>query len=354
MAFLLESDLDRARLRADPLADAALDSLLGSGDGPRLQRCFRLLSANHCALAPDASIDERAFFDATRSLPAWSSASDLVRAQTFFRLAGPQLLSVLACGAMMEGLAASHVAQLLWTSGGLRASRLQARLVESARFVMDVCDKHALEAGGRGLHSIQKVRLTHALMRRRLVQRLGPGRAEPPINQEDMLGTVMGFSVVALSGLERLGLRIPPEFADSYLHLWLCVGSLMGVEDVLLPKTRVEANWLMELGRRRHYGRSQAGQELAQELLTGMARLYRPVPKPWIRATCRQLVGPEVSQMLGLGAPNVCDALVRGTLTLQSPLLHATRRSPLLCWIVESLGGLCLSALQSLHRSPQP
>ena len=51
-----------------------------------------------------------------------------------------------------------------------------------------------------------------------------------PVNQEDMVGTLLTFSAVILDGLKKMGFSISTSDADAYLHAWNVVGHLSGVE----------------------------------------------------------------------------------------------------------------------------
>ena len=48
-----------------------------------------------------------------------------------------------------------------------------------------------------------------------------------PVNQEDLAGTLMAFSWIALDGLDKLGYRLTDDERAAYLHSWLVVGHLL-------------------------------------------------------------------------------------------------------------------------------
>lgn len=56
-----------------------------------------------------------------------------------------------------------------------------------------------------------------------------------PINQEDSLVTLLGFSFSILQCMEqRIGISISMEDKQSYLHLWRYIGWLIGIKDEYL------------------------------------------------------------------------------------------------------------------------
>jgi hypothetical protein len=50
-----------------------------------------------------------------------------------------------------------------------------------------------------------------------------------PINQEDMAGTIIGFSLLVVDGLLEIGLPLAPEVAEDYYYIWRVFGHLMGL-----------------------------------------------------------------------------------------------------------------------------
>ena len=60
--------------------------------------------------------------------------------------------------------------------------------------------------------------------------RPGDGKPEVPINQEDLLGTLTTFTVVVIESLEKMGVTVSDEHRDGYLHTWLVVGHLLGID----------------------------------------------------------------------------------------------------------------------------
>jgi hypothetical protein len=54
-------------------------------------------------------------------------------------------------------------------------------------------------------------------------------RFGPPVNHEDMLATIMGFSWLLIDGVRRLGLPLSNQEAEDLYYLWQVFALLMGI-----------------------------------------------------------------------------------------------------------------------------
>ena len=63
-----------------------------------------------------------------------------------------------------------------------------------------------------------------------------------PINQLQLLGTLLSFSVVGIKALGRSGVRVSPYQAEAYIHVWNLVGHQMGIREDLLPLSWEDSN----------------------------------------------------------------------------------------------------------------
>lgn len=178
----------------------------------------------------------------------------------------------------------------------------ETRLTETAQFVFDVTAPDAFSAGGKGLASILKVRLMHAAIRYYIdsSNRWSKDFA-PPINQEDMAGTNLSFSLIPVRGLRKLGKRISAQESMDYINYWNHIGRLLGITAKLLPDSTRSAYLLERNIRQRQFRKSEAGVKLTASLLsyfdlmmkgTNMAGNARPF--------VRYLMGNVVADKVGL------------------------------------------------------
>jgi hypothetical protein len=228
----------------DPLADAAMEELAGVPSDERERLVDRMLTGVPASLPPRL----RALRESLSGLPFWA---DLDRA----RRGGEVLLRtglfggiVLGFRSLVAGYCSPAGNKPLVFSGRLREAAPR-RLSETSRFVSMVYRPGSLAPGAPGWVAAARVRLMHAQIRRLL-------RASPrwnarawgePINQVDMAGTTLLFSLVLVDGLRMLGLRIDREDCEDVLHLWRIAGWVLGVEQELLFATEPEARVFWEL-----------------------------------------------------------------------------------------------------------
>ena len=120
-------------------------------------------------------------------------------------------------------------------------------------------------------------------------------------NQEDMIGTNLAFSFVALRELKKIGVKLSLEDQDRYIHFWAVVGALMGIKDDLVPKVVREAFWMEQRIAKRHFAPSREGKELTRQLI----RHYKEnIPNKGtvllIEPLIRYMLGDELSSTIGL------------------------------------------------------
>jgi hypothetical protein len=212
--------------------------------------------------------------------------------------------------------AATKGVEVLSLTSDLATHNITRRIAETGQMLIDVmdlgrADPQTLLPGGRGYASARGVRLLHAVIRHSI---LNSGHVQPtsdetvplrwsddwgcPINQEDLLGTLMSFTTVVFSALGRLGVPVDPADADAYLHTWNVIGSLLGIDSTRLPIERPEAERLSLLIFQRQHQRSEAGIRLMSALMEEME-----LSMPWglrklPRTLVRHLLADEVADML--------------------------------------------------------
>jgi hypothetical protein len=152
-----------------------------------------------------------------------------------------------------------------------------------------------------------------------------------PINQEDLLGTLMTFTWVILDGLAKLGVKLTPVQQQSYLVTWLVVGELMGVEPRLMPRSIAEATATTELIERRQVAESKEGREMTAALL-GMMRSNLPHPFQSLPdCMVREFLPPDVSTFLGVAPHPFEEEMLRLGQTAIRPLQRFLSREAQRC-----------------------
>src|SRR5262249_14485161 len=122
---------------------------------------------------PDALPDRaKQYFEATAALPDWADGAKMRVAQQLFTRTGWQIAAGLFCSSLPQAYAAAKGARVIDTTQAM-TKHVKQRIFETAQFLFDAIDEGALEPGGRGLRTIQKVRLMHASVRHYLLEKPG-------------------------------------------------------------------------------------------------------------------------------------------------------------------------------------
>lgn len=295
MSLADHAELDAARHVGDREADAVIAAL-----GDRVwvvNAALRHSHRNDDDFVEAVPVSVRRFFDERIALPAWFEPERARRARRWAKDHLFHIVTALFCASLPTAYAAPRGARILRGTGRMEGTDLDRRVNETAQFVLEVLAEDGSDPSGHALRSIGKVRLMHAAVRSHLACKLTED--EVPINQEDMLGTLFTFSLVVVRSTRLLGVEMSDDEADDFFHLWRAVGSMLGIEDRLLPESYDAA---LVLGRRiagRQFGPSEHGRALTADLLAGIERHVSGMT--WApRHLMRYLVGDEIADHIGL------------------------------------------------------
>jgi hypothetical protein len=293
--------LDRCRQEGDPRADAVVQQLLADKRFDAIEALMGPLVVDDAPVAPGMPAYLDTFLRDT-ALPTVRPA-DIALGQQVFAQHGPEICLLLACYALPAAYAAKKGVKVLHETAYL-AKRPNRRIAETGQMVIDVMTPGGLTGTGLGIRSAQQVRLLHASVRQRILARPDWDTANlgVPINQEDLLGTLMTFSWITLDGLARMGVALTDAEAQSYLDAWRCVGSVMGIRDDLIPSTVAEAQALTALIQRRQIVPSDEGREMMAALLGMLAsNIPWPCADDIAAGLVRTFLPPDVAD--GLAVP---------------------------------------------------
>jgi hypothetical protein len=364
---------------AERWTDERLDLLRAEGDPPGDEVVARFF-AERSSLAPreclgllvrhgDVPEDERspalaAYLDDEPPLPSWVDAAQIKRGEDVFCQWGPLVGASLFCAALPEAYAGAKGVQVLHLTARL-ATDPRRRIYETAQMLIDAMAPGGLQVGARGYREARRVRLMHAAVRHLIehdpavAKTCDPSVTGPhwchawgvPVNQEDLLGTLMTFTVVVFDGLRRLGVPLSDDDAGSYLHAWSVVGHLIGIGEDLLPLDLADAEEAWAAIRKRQTAHSPEGVEMTAALV-GLLQQQMPPGLHHLPPTLiRYLVGDEVADLLAVAPPSRIEdvglsALRRATALVGRDAEHdrVVRR------LGERLGRLMLEAFLVAER----
>jgi len=291
--------LDPMRQVGDPLADAAIAEIYDLGKQDEVRQALLGFGRNSDTVPAGLPPQLARYFDDSAVLPPWADPAQIERGHILLGRYLPQITSTLLCSALPQAYGCANGAQVLYLSQRL-TSGVYRRLMETSQFIVDVLDSGGLSPGGRGVRSAQKIRLLHATMRYHVRrQDTWDPRWGLPVNQEDLAGTLLTFSVVVVRGLKSLGIDLPVRDRDSYFHIWRVVGHILGVDKRLNP---VEFDDGAALGKT-ILGRQQSPSEAGTVLTKAVLDFTREVlPGPVFAGVgptlIRHLAGDKAADLL--------------------------------------------------------
>lgn len=289
--------LDSLRGHGDPEADAVVRDLF-AGTGEATTAFRTLLVQHHEATDPALA----SFLDENVQAPDWVKPELVAEGQECFARWGSHVFTALYAAALPSAYACRRGVQVLGLTARLETDT-KRRLNETAQFHLDVMEAGGLEPGAHGYADVRHIRLMHAAVRW-LIENDPRVTWDPswgtPINQEDLLETLLTFTEIVFEVFDRTGVVYTEDDADAYLHVWSLIGFYLGVRPALLPLTRAQTSVLMPIVRRRQFGPSASGRELMAALLEQGTRLAPPGLRGLPASTVRYYVGDETADLVGV------------------------------------------------------
>jgi hypothetical protein len=293
-------------VKVDEPADRVVDAIesLPKGEGWRL---FEQGLRGGSRAVPNAPPAIRDLLDEAAEVPAWVDWSTCDRGGEMLMRVGVLGGAVLGSHSLVLGYASPGGNKPLVLSGRLKEQAL-TRLNETARFVQAVSRPGGMRPFADGWQITLKVRLIHAQVRRMILRsgKWDEGAWGAPINQHDMAGTTLLFSIAIMDGLRKLGVRIDSAEAERYIHLWRWVGRVIGVDQALLPASEADATRLADLIAATMAPPDQDSRDLTKALFDAAwigahtPTQRREAARKVLFGTtlCRELVGEEMADAL--------------------------------------------------------
>ena len=291
--------LDRLRLEGDaPADDCYAEILASSGDFAGL---FEHLNADDTPVPDGAPAPLKAFFTEFSRTPTPNGQpvewQRLKRGEDVFSTHACCSALVLLTSSLPAGYAAPNLSKVLVLSGNLN-NHPYKRLLGVLQMVVNVTYPGGFAPNGKALITAPKLRLLHAGIRQ-IVRRHLPDYESQygvPVNHEDMLATLMGFSLLVIRGLQQLGVGLSDADAEHYFYLWRIYALAMGVHPPgapdstdYLPADLTEAEEFYRAYARRHYRKASENPEGVELTRANLLLL-------------RHLLGRPVLKLMGLGS----------------------------------------------------
>jgi ER-bound oxygenase mpaB/B'/Rubber oxygenase, catalytic domain len=309
--------LNNMRQQSDSFADDVIEAVFAQGNIAAVNAVLRTLVSNDQLVPAGLPLPVQDYLAKNMALPDWADLDKIKRGQQLFEMWGLQISLCLFCASLPSAYAAAKGVKVLHLTARFETDA-RRRVMETGQFLMNVLAVGSFEERGKGFRSIQHVRLMHAAVRKLIEARnlQQPGLWDPswgmPINQEDLAGTMLSFSYVPVGPLRLLGVHVPTEDAEAYLHLWNVIGHLLGLQDVMCVRGIDDATALVEAIRRRQFTASPEGREMTAALLTLLDEMtvfhkFDETIPPLIR----HLIGDDTADLLDVPKSNLVDELGR-------------------------------------------
>ncbi len=179
----------------------------------------------------------------TQTLPDWLDLNLLKKGSELCTRCNLDSLISLRDYCLIGGYDYAYLNKPLIVTEALKKGAVK-RLSETLDFWVNVTRYDALEIHKKGYEFAIKTRLIHSYARLSIKKHYKNWDTEnwgKPINSWDMMATYIGFSLVFLHSLYKLGNTFSEEEEKGHFHLWKYVGYLLGIPEDLLPNDKKQA-----------------------------------------------------------------------------------------------------------------
>lgn len=259
---MVEINFDELRQIGDPPADAFV-SLYFSDPVKKLKldEALKKLRYNKDWLAFLSFIPEASFFDEALQKIIPPNKTELSKAQSFYKKKEAFILQLLGLLSLPYCYAAADGAKVLYQTERMYKD-VEIRLKETAEFVTKVMNKNAFGDDGSARITVFKVRIMHSAARFYLQKMGWDSKLGKPVNQEDMAGTNLSFSLIVIRGLRKMGFTIDYRDQLAYINYWNYIGAMLGLMPFLLPQNGKDARAIDHKIAQRQFRPSPEGKQL--------------------------------------------------------------------------------------------
>ena len=304
-------DLAQYRTLGDDAADEIIQKLVEQEGISFVRQLMPFLSDYQAISFQNQPQILQNFLSENTVFPAFFDKKNLIRATDFYRENQQNIALVLGLYSLPYCYLGADGAKVLYLSERIRNDTYK-RLLETGNFLKAVMS-YDNWSQQRIFAICLKVRLLHAAIRYFTMHSnrwdLTWGH---PINQEDMLGTNLAFSLIVLRGMKKIGYQTDESYENAYLNTWNVIGFLLGIKPEIMPTSYLEAVKIDKLISERQFRQSPESQALTASLMQ-VIRGFAPnkVIGDLLQEQSRFLLGKKYAQMLGIAETNIPDILLK-------------------------------------------
>ena len=301
------SFLNEKRHLGDSGADSFIKEIFGDAvEKKKLQEQLSLVTCNQDLILLKNAYPATSIIATADRLPAWANPVLMKEGSDFFIRYAETIMTLLGLLSLPYCYTAANGAMVLYQSERMQ-KQTTTRLYKTALFVWDVMAPNAFAKDGKAFSEILKVRLLHAAIRYYTLQ---TGKWDQswglPVNQEDMAGTNLSFSLIVMRGLRMMGFSVSYKDQIAFTHLWAVIGYFSGLDNDMISQQPKMAQLLDIKISQRQFRSSAHGQELAKSLTDHIIAVNNgKAAENDILGLMRYLLGAEVADMLAINAPEL-------------------------------------------------
>lgn len=251
------------------------------------------------------------FLAENSNFPSFYNKKQIIRATNFYRENQQNIGLVLALYALPYCYLGADGAKVLYFSERIKNDTFN-RLKETGSFLKLVMTYDNWEED-KIFAICFKIRLLHAVIRFYTLQ---SGRWNLawgyPINQEDMLGTNLAFSLIVIRGLAKIGIKTDESTENAYLETWNVIGNLLGINRELLPQNIRENVKIDKLISIRQFRQSTEGEALTASLIK-VIKGFAPneLTGNLLVEQSRFLLGDKFAKLLNITETNIPKSVLK-------------------------------------------
>lgn len=309
--MITNDELSKHRVLGDNEADEIIRLLVEQEGINFLRQLMPFLSDYHYLNFQNQPKILQDFLSENASFPAFYDKKKLIRATDFYQENQQNIGLILGLYSLPYCYLGADGAKVLYLSERIRKDTYK-RLLETGTFLKAVMT-YDNWSEQRIFAICLKVRLLHAAIRYFTLHSKQWDMAWGyPINQEDMLGTNLAFSLIVLRGMEKLGYTVDKSYEDAYLNVWNVIGFLLGIKSEIMPNDYIESIKIDKLIAKRQFRQSVESQVLTTSLMQ-VIRGFAPnkLTADLLQSQSRFLLGEKYSKMLGIAETNIPNTLLK-------------------------------------------
>jgi hypothetical protein len=299
--------LNLKRLSGDPQADSLIRQVFNDpGKKIQLQQWLSGKSGKVHLGQLQSFYPKHRFIKNAVDLPPWADQKLIKAGSVFFARHAEIIMSLLGLLSLPYCYTGANGSMVLYLSELIRKQTTK-RLYDTAVFVWEVMGPDAFGKNGNAYEEILKVRIMHAAVRYYTLQgKQWNDDWGTPVNQEDMAGTNLSFSLIVTRGLRMLGYSVSQVDQIAFMHIWAIVGYFTGLDEDLIPENPRKAQQLDTIIKQRQFRTSAHGKELTASLTAHILNVNESkATTNDILGLMRYLLGADIADMLGIEAPEL-------------------------------------------------